>query len=139
VTGIVLSSFLSAARPVRAAPLALAILASGSPVSAQDPVYPAAQCAAFWYGYADYADLSPYLDASPTDLEAAEAFREVALRLAGDASEVEQFISEQRPQMVRLMESYIFDGDVQSRDIFERLTATCEDFAADHPETRNLK
>jgi hypothetical protein len=116
-----------------------AFLSAASVATAQDAIYPAAQCAAFWFGYADYAKISPYLDFDPSDLRAAEAFREVALRLADTDSEVEAYIATQRPLMGRLMESYIYNGDAQSRDIFERLNETCQNFAARHPETRDLR
>jgi hypothetical protein len=111
----------------------------GVGATAQEALYPAAQCAAFWYGYADYATLSPYLDFEQSDVEAAEAFRAVAVRLGAPETEIIAFMDAERPRMTRLMESYIYDGDAQSRDIFERLSTTCEDFAARHPETRNLK
>ena len=127
----------SAARRGGCAGLLMAMLGSGT--TAQEALYPAAQCAAFWYGYADYAKLSPYLDFEQSDVEAAEAFRAVALRLSAPETEVITFIDAERPRMTRLMESYIYDGDAQSRDIFERLSATCQDFAARHPETRDLK
>lgn len=69
----------------------------------------------------------------------AEAFRDVALRLVGDAARVDAYIADQRPQMVRLVDSYIFGGDRQSRDLFERLTTRCHDVADRHPETRTVK
>ncbi len=119
--------------------LALATVAVGSMATAQDALHPAAQCAAFWYGYSDYAKVSAYLDTDPSDAQAAEAFRKVALRLAERDAEVDSYIAAQRPLMTRLMESYIYGGDTQSRDIFERLSAICEDFAERHPETRDLK
>lgn len=116
-----------------------AFLSAGSVATAQDAIYPAAQCAAFWFGYADYAKVSPYLDFDPSDLRVAEAFREVALRLAETESDVETYIAAQRPLMTRLMESYIYNGDAQSRDIFERLNQICQDFAERLSETRDLR
>ena len=109
----------------------------GAGAAAQEALYPAAQCAAFWYGYADYAKLSPYLDFDQSDVEAAEG--NALADLAGTETEVVAVINAERPRMTRLMESYIYDGDAQSRDIFERLSTTCQDFAARHPETRDLK
>lgn len=107
-------------------------------LAAVDPLYPAAQCAALRFGLADYARATPYLDFNPQDVEAAEAFRAVALRFGGSEAEVDGFIADQRVLMARLVEAYVYSGDSQSRDLFERLVQTCGAFAARHPETRDL-
>ena len=139
MTGANLPFRLSAARPLYRATLALALTVTGSITSAQVAPTPAAQCAAIWYGYADYAELSAHLSANPADTEMAKAFRDVAVGLDGDAARVDGYIADQRPQMVRLVDSYIFGGDQQSRDLFERLTTRCHDVAGRHPETRTVK
>jgi len=111
---------------------------SGPAVAADDPLYPAAQCAALYLGVEDYARISAYLDPDPLNAEAAAAFRDVALRLGGSEDEVDAFIAEQRPLMKLMMDGYIYRGDTQSQDLFERLSETCRDFAERHPETRDL-
>ena len=40
--------------------------------------------------------------------------------------------------MTPLMEAVIYVSDGPSRDVFERLTKTCEDFGQDQPEIRKL-
>lgn len=138
MTRLGLFAVLSAARSLRAAAVALALTTIGVAASAQDPLHPAAQCAAVWFGSADFADGSPHLTANPADTEMAKAFRDVALRLIGDPVQVDSLIADQRPQMLRLVESYIYGDDQQSRDLFERLTARCHDLAGRHPETRDI-
>jgi hypothetical protein len=102
-------------------------------------IYPAAQCAAFWLGYDDYAHLSAYLDADPTDAVRAAAYRDVAYRLAtAERADIDTYIADQRPLMRNMMEAVIYGSDGPSRDVFERLTKTCKDFGQDHPETRDL-
>jgi len=106
-----------------------------------DPgLFPAAQCAALWFGQADYALASPYLDSDPKDLALAEAFRQVALRQTtqGPAA-IDAFIQSQRRQMSLLVEAFIFGGDRQSRDLHDSLMQDCADFAATQPETRDLR
>ncbi len=77
---------------------------------------------------------------NPTDLKRADAFRKIALRLAPERTgEIDRTIAEQRPQMALLAEAIIFDHDEQSSKVFETLTETCENFAKQHAETRDLK
>ena len=103
-------------------------------------IYPAAQCAAFWAGYADYARASAHLEKNPGDDARADAFRAVALRLAtASPEEIDRHIAEQRPLMVSMLDGVIRRGDGVSRRVFERLTKTCETFAATHPETQALR
>lgn len=108
---------------------------------ARDPaLYPAAQCAALWYGFDDYAQLSAFLDRTESDLARAEAFRAVAYRLdGGETGRVDAFIAQQRRLMVSMIDAMIYGGDEPSRDIFRRLTQTCESFAGQHPETQGLR
>jgi|688.fasta_scaffold504353_3 hypothetical protein len=119
------------------------IFATGNgPVhAADDPaLFPAAQCAALWFGQDDYAQVSPWLDRDPKDLPLAEAFRAVALRRTtqGPAA-IDAFIQAQRLQMGFLVEAFIFGGDRQSRDLHDRLMRDGADFAATQPETRDLR
>ena len=122
--------------------MALAILTAGAG-SADDlagAAVGAARCAAFWYGYDDYAQRSGFLDRHPGDTERARAFRSVAYRLdGGDHARVDAYLAENRGLMELTMEAMIYGGDSQSRDIFDRLTQTCDDLAARHPETRDLR
>ncbi|MCR8826400.1 hypothetical protein [Pseudosulfitobacter koreensis] len=108
--------------------------------AASDPsLYPAAQCAALWLGYSDYAARSLYLEVDPTDAARAAAFRAVAIRLGTSSrAEIDIYIAEQRPLMELLVEAMIFGRDRQSADVFEALGETCQSFAKDHPETRKL-
>lgn len=118
-------------RPI-AALLTYAVVAT-CPVHAQ--TYPdAAQCAAFWLGRADYAERSAYLTGEAEARAAGEAFRKEALRTSNDTAKTEALIADQRPLMALLSEAYIYGGDEQSRDIFERLTAGCGDLATTLPE-----
>lgn len=109
-------------------------------LAADDPFYPAAQCAAFWLGRDDYARASAYLDADPTDVERAAAFRAVAVRLnGGDAAEIDAFLRRERRVMALTIEAFIYGNDAESRDIHDRLLQTCEDYAATQAETRGLR
>jgi hypothetical protein len=124
-----------------AAGLALAVALAGAAEAADDPaLFPAAQCAALWFGQDDYAQVSPYLDRDPKDLQLAEAFRAVALRQTtqGPAA-IDAFLTQQRDQMRLLVEAFIFGGDRPSRDLYESLMQDCADFAAKQPETRDLR
>ena len=104
---------------------------------APEAEYPAAQCAAFFYGRDDYARRSTYLTRTPGDLDLALGFRDVAVRLNGGAAgEVDTFIAQERKTMAFLFEAFIFGGDEQSRDIHDRLIETCVDYAAQTPETK---
>ncbi len=106
-----------------------------------DPgLYPAAQCAALWFGQDDYAAVSRLMEPVPGSLQLADGFRAVALRQStqGQAG-VDQFIAQQRPMMTFLVESYVFGGDEQSRKFYEKLMADCDAFAATQPETRPLR
>lgn len=107
-------------------------------MAADDPLYPAAQCAAFWLGRDDYARESAFLDADPTDAARAAAFRAVAVRLAGEAAPVDAFLRKERRAMALMVEAYIYGGDVISRDLYERLLETCAAYAATQGETRGL-
>lgn len=104
--------------------------------AAEDPaIYPGAQCAAFWYGFSDFTQLTPFMTVNPRDVAQAETFREIALRLAPDRrSEIEQTIAEQRPQMALLAEAMIYGDDTQSMEIFQNLAETCERFAAENAD-----
>jgi hypothetical protein len=105
-----------------------------------DALYPAAQCAAFVLGRDDYAQVSAYLDRDPDDPAFARALRDVAVRLNGGAAgEVDAFIAAERKLMALMFEAFIYGGDSQSRDLHDRMVATCEDFAATQPETRDLR
>jgi hypothetical protein len=120
---------------------ALALVASASNVAAErnPSIYPAALCAAFWLGYADYAQVSAYLDHDPRDHLRADAYRSVAYRLATAArADIDAYVSEQRPLMETMIDAVVYGSDGPSRDVFERLTKTCKDFGQEHPETRDL-
>jgi hypothetical protein len=117
--------------------VAAALLAG--PALADDPYYPAAQCAAFWLGRDDYARVSTLLDTDPTDPARAAAFRAVAVRLnGGDQGAIDAFLATERHAMARLVEAYVYGGDDTSRDLHDRLLETCETFAATQEETRDL-
>lgn len=124
---------------IRAALIVGAALAAPAQGERNPSIYPAAQCAAFWLGYADYARASAYLDFDPTDLGRAQAFRAVALRLAtATPGEIETYIDTQRPLMASLMEAVIYTRSRSAQTVFERLTTTCKTFGAAHVETRDL-
>lgn len=118
-----------------------ALLTSGG-VQAQSEleIYPAAQCAAFWLGFNDYAKSAPFLEKSLGDLKRSDAFRDVAVRLApGRVTEIDRKIQDQRSPMALLAEAVIYANDEQSRKVFETLAQTCESFGNEQPETRDLK
>ena len=121
--------------------LCAALLISGGAQAQSDPALdPAAQCAAFWLGFNDYAKRSPFLEGSPDDLKRSDAFRNVAVRLApGRVTEIDHTIQDQRSAMALLAEAVIFGNDKQSRKVFETLGQTCESFGNEQPETRDLK
>ena len=121
--------------------LALAVVFAGPAPAADDPaLFPAAQCAALWFGQDDYAQVSPYLDRDPKDLQLAEAFRAVALRLTTESpAAIDAFIATQRRQMSLLVEAFVFGSDRSSRRLYESLMQDCSDFAAKQPETRYLR
>ena len=78
--------------------LALAVALAAPLFAGDDPaLFPAAQCAALWFGQDDYAQVSAWLDRDPKDLALAEAFRQVALRQTtqGPAA-IDAFIQSQR-------------------------------------------
>lgn len=121
--------------PVLALTLALPALAADDPAE-----YPAAQCAALWLGQDDYARRSKLLEPDPQDVALGEAFRAVAHRLTNrDAAAIDAFIARQIPAMADLVDMYIYSGDRQSRDLYERLMQDCDAFAATQPETRALR
>lgn len=122
-----------------AAVLFAGAMAGPAGAAAEGPAFfPAAQCAAFWSAYADFQ--RRYAIAEPPDGSsdaAAAAFGKAAIRLnRGDAAEIDSYIKEQKPLMMLLHKSFMIDGDPDSRDMFTRLSRTCEDFAATQPETR---
>jgi hypothetical protein len=121
--------------------LVLATALVGAAQAADDPaLFPAAQCAALWFGQDDYAQVSPYLDRDPKDVELAEAFRAVALRLTTESpAAIDAFIAAQRRQMSLLVEAFIFGGDRSSRDLYDSLMQDCAACAATQPETRDLR
>lgn len=123
----------------RAGLMALAFSASGALAERNLSIYPAAQCAAFWLGYGDYARASTHLAVDPMDETRAAAFRTIAYRLnTAERAEIDAYIDAERPRMASLMEAVIYVSDGPSRDVFERLTKTCEDFGQDQPEIRKL-
>ena len=112
--------------------LAASVLAAGlcaalapSADAQDDPAYPAATCAALWTAHE--RTLGPGEDP--------RAFRDAAVRLADDPSRVDAFVAEQVPLLEELIYAYVDRGDEQSRDLFERLLATCHRFADDHLRT----
>ena len=115
--------------------LCAALCSGGGARAAEDPaIYPAAQCAAFWLGFSDYAQRSAFLDYDPDDLTHSQMFRDIAVNLSPSRTdEIDAKISSERTAMALLVEAMIYGGDEQSRDVVERLTATCDRFAADHP------
>ena len=121
--------------------LCLAAALASPVLAADDPaLYPAAQCAAFWFGWHDYAAQSAYLPAEPKDLMRADAFRQVALHLTSQGEKaVDAFIADERQIMAVMVEAYIFGDDRQSRDVTERLMQDCADFAKTQPETMGLR
>ncbi len=121
--------------------LALAAALALPCFAADDPAeYPAAQCAALWLGQDDYARRSNLLKQDPQDVALGEAFRAVAHRLTNrDAAAIDAFIARQIPLMADLVDMYIYSGDRQSRDLYERLMQDCDSFAATQPETRALR
>lgn len=131
-----------AARAIPGALIAAGALAEDAErdTSRDVALYPAAQCAALWYGFDDYARLSAFLDRHEGDLDRADAFRAVAYRLdSGATARVDAFVAEQRRLMSSLIEAMIHGGDDQSRDVFDRLAQTCEGLATRHPETEALR
>jgi hypothetical protein len=125
------------------AALALALLAApqAGPAGADDDpaLYPAAQCAAFWFGWDDFARASTLIDRRPGDMARARAFRDAARRLttAGQGP-VDAFIAEQRPLMFALIDDAILGGRV-SAELMERLLDTCDRAAAGLPEVQGLR
>lgn len=102
--------------------LALALSVAVPSQAQDDPAYPAATCAALWMAHA--RTLGPGADPS--------AFRDVAVRLSGDVSAVDAFIATQTLRLVDLIHAYVDLSDQASRDLFERLLATCEAFAVEN-------
>lgn len=120
-----------------AAGLALAAtLCAPSFAAADDPaLYPAAQCAALWFGWDDLARASTLLDRTAGDLARAEAFRRVAYRLTtASAASVDAFIADQRGLMMQMIDEGMY-GSGESRSLMERLLQTCDDYGATQPET----
>ena len=129
-----------AALAVAVVPAVAAADTPANDATSDQALYPAAQCAALWYGFDDYARLSAMLDRNEGDPERAEAFKAVAYRLdSGRTDRVDAFVKEQRGLMLTMIDAMIYAGDEPSRDLFRRLTETCESFAAKHPETEALR
>ena len=137
------SALARAARALAAPAIPAAFIAAGAfAEEAPDSgaLYPAAQCAALWYGFDDYAARSAFVDRVEGDLERADAFRAVAYRLdGGRTARVDDYVATQRPLMLSMIDAMIYGGDRQSRDLFRRLTQTCDRLAAAHPETEALR
>ena len=96
---------------------ALALVASVSNAAAERnlSIYPRAQCAAFWLGYADYAHVSAYLDVDPRDQVRADAYRTVAYRLAtAPRADIDAYVATQRPLMETMMDAVIYSSDAQA-------------------------
>lgn len=123
-----------------AAGLALAAILAVPALAADDPaLYPAAQCAALWFGWDDLARPSTLLDRTPGDLARAQAFRSVALRLTTTgAASVDAFIADQRGLMMQMIDDGLY-GAGESRSLMERLLQTCEAYGATQPETAPLR
>ena len=102
------------------------VLAAMPALAGDDPArYPAAQCAAFWLGWDDYATRSALMDRTPGDLDRAERFRAEAHRLTLDTpAAIDAFIAQQRPLMMRLIDEAIY-APGESRSLMERLLQTC--------------
>ena len=117
---------------LRPAAASLAALVVAQPAVALDREarYPAATCAAFFLGRDDFARTSAWLDRNPGDPARAAALRDEAVRLNGGAApEVDAFVAEEREVLAFLFEAMILDQDEQSRDVHDRLVATCETLA----------
>lgn len=116
---------------------ALAItICLAQPSAASEPLpIPATDCAAFWLGYGDYATLSAYLDeeAAAEAYRNALAWRRAAIGESGDAAATDAQIVEMRQAMTLLAEAYIYDGDNQSRELFERMVAHCDPAGLNQP------
>ena len=112
----------------------------GTPAhSAEEALYPAAQCAAYWLGRDDFARGSAYLDSDPTDPDRAAAFRAVAVRLnGGNAAPIDAFIATERDAMSPMVEAALY-GDKISDRLQRRLLTICDTFAATQDETRDLR
>jgi hypothetical protein len=120
--------------------LALSLPCGGPAAAAPDPaLYPAAQCAALWFGWDDFARASTLLDRRRGDLALAEAWRREALRLTtGPAAMLDAFIADQRPLMAALVEDAILGGRV-SADLLDRLLLTCDPAAVQRPDLEALR
>jgi hypothetical protein len=110
--------------PFLGAPLAC-LLAGAVPVPADTTSYPPVMCATLWEGYADVLG-------DKGERALAAEFRAASVRLIGQG-ETDTYIAERRPWIVDLMTAYIHDQDDQSRELFERLVASCGQLAADLP------
>jgi hypothetical protein len=103
--------------------MALALMSSMA-VAEEVADLPAAQCAAFWYGRDDFAQVSAYLDRNDGDAVLAARFRDAAVAETGDAAPVDAFIADERGAMAWLVEAAIL-GDPQSRALHDRLVERC--------------
>lgn len=103
-----------------------------------EPPYPAAHCAAYWLGWDDFAKASRFLPRDATDLARAEAFRAVAIRLAGGkAAMVDDFLASERANMALMIEAAMYRDRI-SEKLQRRLLQTCADYAETQAETRDL-
>ena len=111
-------------------------LAGGLPAAAAGAaaVNPAADCAALWLGYGDYAGISAFLDGQQEAYDTAALFRSAAIRENGDAQAVDAHIAKVRHDMALMVEAHVELADPQSRDLFERFSQTCQDLADSLPE-----
>lgn len=82
-----------------------------------------ATCAALWHGYADYAEVSAYLDGEAEARGMARAFARRA--------DLPGAVADQREGMFLMVRAMIEDGDETSRDLFERQMQDCEALRAD--------
>jgi hypothetical protein len=114
--------------------LALALSgAAAAPAGGGAPT-PAADCAALWFGYGDFATRSAWLDGETGAYRDARLFRAAAIRITGDTAAVDAHIARVRPDMALMMRAIVESADAPSRAVFERLAQTCADFAASQPE-----
>ena len=102
---------------------ALALLLAG-PAAASVGDSDAARCAALWAGYAAYAEVSSYLDAGDAAAQAAR-WRDRAVAETGDAAAVDAYVAREARARALMIDAYVYGGDRQSREVFERAMARC--------------
>jgi hypothetical protein len=123
---------------IAAAAVALALaLVAGPALALDSAAAQAARCAALFYGMADFQRAHPRLtDVDPALATLAGAFRDAAVRLAGDAGAADAAIADQRPGMALLMKGIVLYAGRVSAGVFERLSRTCARLERALPETR---